>query len=121
MIDKTTNRFPSLTQYLTDTSTSSVLSVDYMPGLGSTISFGPSTFGMSKGSKSEANGGGGKGGFGKPPPLKKQKSSESNGVRQLKKASTRGMSPLTSFFSKKPPAPKAEDAPGEAEPATAQS
>ncbi|KAL7010200.1 hypothetical protein EMMF5_000220 [Cystobasidiomycetes sp. EMM_F5] len=118
---KGTYEFPSLTQYLTDTSTSSVLSVDYMPGLGSTISFGPSTFGMSKGSKSEANGGGGKGGFGKPPPLKKQKSSESNGVRQLKKASTRGMSPLTSFFSKKPPAPKAEDAPGEAEPATAQS
>jgi hypothetical protein len=43
---------------------------------------------------------------------KKKKAIESNGVRQLKKASTRGMSPLTSFFQKKTPTPS----PGEETP-----
>lgn len=65
-----------------------------------------STFGMSrKGSGSSLGGSSGDKG-------KKKKPIESNGVRQLKKASTRGMSPLTSFFQKKTPTPS----PGEETP-----
>lgn len=36
---------------------------------------------------------------------KKKAPTESMGVRQLKKVSTKGMTPLTSFFAKKTPTP----------------
>jgi len=110
--------FPSLAQYLADTSSSSVLSVDYMPGVGGSTpplsatssatsvtslasSSASSTFGMTR---KNSNGAVGKPGSGGADAAKK-KPIESNGVKQLKKASTRGMSPLTSFFVKKTPTP----------------
>jgi hypothetical protein len=108
--------FPNLDNYLSSSSSASCLSVDYLPGLStpplssSTSSASDlsveSTFGMRlKGSgnasdKNAKNGGAANGG-----PKKKGKPAESNGVRALKKASTRGMSPLTSFFAKKSPTP----------------
>lgn len=103
--------FPHLAEYLDRTASSSALSVDYMPGLSTpALSAGSSsaslsslpsdrasTFGMSRKGSSSSVGGDDK--------SKKKKPLESNGVRQLKKASTRGMSPLTSFFQKKTPTP----------------
>lgn len=107
---RATYTFPHLAAYLESTSSSSVLSVDYLPGmstpalsaasssssLGSLPSSSSATFGMRRSGSSGSMSGSTAG------DSKKRKPAESNGVRQLKKASTRGMSPLTSFFQKKP-------------------
>ncbi|CAD6571227.1 MAG: hypothetical protein CYPHOPRED_004353 [Cyphobasidiales sp. Tagirdzhanova-0007] len=109
---KATYTFSHLATYLANTSSSSVLSVEYMPGLPTPpLSNGPSDTSVSSGSGQSTFGMRLKGsGSGSESALegaldrnkkKKGRALESNGVKQLKKASTRGMSPLTSFFAKK--------------------
>lgn len=101
--------FPALENYLASSSTTSVLSADYMPGLSRTPSIPldgtASDYKIGNTNKSipktAATGGGAAAGGKK----KVGASRESNGVRALRKASTRGMSPLTSFFAKKSPTP----------------